>query len=76
MTERKLLIDSSGAMNIVVLTDNDEAGTKAYEQINDKCKDIYRMHRPKFDADDIGEMSIENIQEQILPTVKDIHEQY
>ena len=73
---QKLLIDSSGAMNIVVLTDNDEAGTKAYEQINDKCKDIYRMYRPKFDADDIGEMSIENIQKQILPTVKDIHEQY
>lgn len=73
---QKLLIDSSGAMNMIVLTDNDEAGEKAFEQIKDKCKDIYRIYRPVFEADDIGEMSISEIQKQILPSLEKIYEQY
>jgi len=73
---QKVLIDSSGAMNIIVLTDNDEAGEKAFQTINDKCKDIYRIHRPQFDGDDIGEMSIASVQEQILPVLEKIYEQY
>jgi 5S rRNA maturation endonuclease (ribonuclease M5) len=73
---QKLLIDSSGAMNIVVLTDNDEAGHKAYQQIQEKCKDIYRIYRPEFDAPDIGEMKITDIQNIILPQLEKIYEQY
>lgn len=68
---QKILIDSSGAMDIIVLTDNDEAGDKAYKQIMDKFRDAYRVHRPKFDASDIGEMTTEEIYEQLLPQLKE-----
>lgn len=62
---QKLLIDCSGAMNIIVLTDNDEAGEKAYRQIQDKCKKIYRIYRPIISKNDIGDMTSEEIEIQI-----------
>jgi len=59
-------------MNLVILTDNDEAGKKASEQIKDKCKNTYRIYQPTIEANDIGEMSIEEINNQIRPLLEKI----
>jgi 5S rRNA maturation endonuclease (ribonuclease M5) len=67
--KQKLLIDSSGAMNIILLMDNDDAGQKAVKQITDKCKKIYRIYNPTFSKSDVGEMSIEEIQSILLPQI-------
>lgn len=73
MTDRqKVLLDSSGAMSLVILTDNDEAGRKATEQIKSKCENTYRVYIPKFNANDIGEMSIEQINKEIKPILEKI----
>jgi 5S rRNA maturation endonuclease (ribonuclease M5) len=69
---QKVLLDSSGAMNLVILTDNDEAGKKASEQIKDKCKNTYRIYQPTIEANDIGEMSIKEINNQIRPLLENI----
>lgn len=66
---QKLIIDSSGAMDIIILTDNDEAGSRAKQQIIEKCKRIYRIITPDFDAADIADMSIEEIKKQIIPQI-------
>jgi 5S rRNA maturation endonuclease (ribonuclease M5) len=71
MSDRqKVLLDGSGAMNLVVLTDNDEAGKKAAEQIAEKCKNTYNVHVPTFSKADIGEMTIEEINEEIKPLLE------
>jgi 5S rRNA maturation endonuclease (ribonuclease M5) len=70
--KQKLLIDSSGAMNIILLMDNDEAGQKAIKQITEKCKKIYRIYSPKFDGPDVGELSINEIQQGIIPQIMSI----
>ena len=73
MTDRqKVLLDSSGAMSLVILTDNDEAGRKAAEQIKNKCENTYRVYVPEFSASDIGEMTIEQINREIKPLLEKI----
>ena len=64
---QKINLDSSGAMTIVILTDNDEAGHKAAEQIKSKCQNTYRVFRPTFTKSDIGEMNKEDIDREIKP---------
>jgi 5S rRNA maturation endonuclease (ribonuclease M5) len=66
MSDRqKILLDSSGAMNLVILTDNDEAGFKAAEQIKNKCQNTYRVFIPKITKSDIGEMNSNEINNEI-----------
>ena len=52
-------------MNLVILTDNDDAGHKAAEQIKTKCQNTYRIFTPSITKSDIGEMTPEEIHEQI-----------
>jgi DNA primase len=66
MSDRqKILLDSSGAMSLIVLTDNDEAGRKAAEQIKSKCQNTYRVFIPNISKADVGEMNSEEIQNEI-----------
>lgn len=69
---QKIMLDSSGAMTIVILTDNDEAGKKAAEQIKDKCKNTYRIFIPQISKGDIGEMTKAEINTEIKPFLESI----
>lgn len=63
---QKILLDSSGAMNLVILTDNDEAGLKAAQQIKSKCQNTYRVFIPTISKPDVGDMTKEEIQTEII----------
>jgi len=67
---QKILLDSSGAMSLVLLTDNDEAGKKAAEQIKAKCQNTYRIFMPQISKNDVGEMSKDEIQTEIKDYIK------
>jgi len=69
---QKIMLDSSGAMTIVILTDNDDAGKKAAEQIKDKCKNTYRIFVPQISKGDIGEMTRDEINTEIKPFLESI----
>jgi 5S rRNA maturation endonuclease (ribonuclease M5) len=62
---QKILLDSSGAMSLVILTDNDDAGRKAAQQIKSKCQNTYRVFIPKITEADVGEMTSEQINTEI-----------
>ena len=73
MSDRqKIILDSSGAMSLVILTDNDEAGKKAAEQIKEKCQNTYKIYIPKISKNDIGEMTNEEIDKEIKPILEKI----
>jgi|688.fasta_scaffold06833_7 5S rRNA maturation endonuclease (ribonuclease M5) len=73
MSDRqKLLLDSSGAMKIVILTDNDDAGKKAAENIIEKCQKTYQIYTPTISKSDIGEMTSDEINKQIKEYLKSI----
>jgi 5S rRNA maturation endonuclease (ribonuclease M5) len=69
---QKILLDSSGAMNLVILTDNDEAGHKAAQSIKQKCQNTYRVFIPKISKSDVGEMNSEEINSEIKKYLESI----
>jgi len=69
---QKILLDSSGAMNIIILTDNDEAGRKAADQIKIKCQNTYRIFSPQISKNDIGEMTSSEIDIEIKEYINKI----
>lgn len=73
MSDRqKIMLDSSGAMNIVILTDNDEAGKKAANQIKSKCQNTYRIFIPEISKPDVADMTKEEIASQIKNYIESI----
>jgi len=63
--KQKILLDGSGAMTIIVIMDNDDAGQKASEIINSKCKNTYNIVNIKISKPDISDMTNEEIEKQI-----------
>lgn len=69
---QKILLDSSGAMSLVLLTDNDDAGRKAAEQIKNKCQNTYRIFVPTISKNDVGEMTPKEINNEIKEYIQRI----
>lgn len=70
---QKMLLDCSGAMSLLVLLDNDEAGKIGAQQIYDKCYRTYNVKILSISTNDIAEMDIETIQKTIKPEMDKIH---
>ncbi len=68
--DQLLLLERSGALNIVILTDSDEAGDKACDQIVKKCGRRFNYYRPKITTKDVGEMPVEQIKQELYPQLK------
>ena len=69
--KQKLLIDLSGAMNIYLLMDNDEAGKKASQNIFEKCYKTYNIFNIEIDHNDVAEMRVGEVIDIIIPQIKD-----
>jgi len=67
--KQKLMLDMSGAMSLILMMDNDEAGDKACEQITKKCQKIYNIHKISIPYPDIGCMSVDQIHNDIIPKI-------
>ena len=61
------ILETSGAFNVVVLTDNDDAGVKAKKSVGKKCERLFHLVFPEFSKEDIGEMSVNEIETIIKP---------
>ena len=73
ITDTQLVkLESSGAMSLVVLMDNDEAGKKAREQITSKCERLFNIYFPEMEEHnkDVGEMNVEDISRFIQPFIE------
>jgi hypothetical protein len=62
---QKILLDGSGAMTIITIMDNDEAGAKATDLIKTKCKNTYNIKSIDIEKSDVADMSVEEIEQQI-----------
>lgn len=68
--DQVLLLESSGALNVIILTDSDQAGEKAYHQIVNKCGRRFNYFRPVIPTKDVGEMTLEQIDEHLKPQIE------
>lgn len=64
--DQLVLLEKSGALKVVILTDNDEAGSKAANQIVKKGGRRFNYWRPEISEKDVGDMSVKQIEEEIL----------
>jgi len=66
MSDRqKIMLDGSGAMTIITIMDNDDAGKKAAESIKNKCKNTYNILNIEISKSDIAEMTTDEINNEI-----------
>lgn len=70
--DQLMLLEQSGALNMVILTDQDDAGNKAAEQIIKKCGRRFNYIRPTWSTKDIGDLTVEQIKEEILPQLQGV----
>lgn len=68
--EQENKINSMPITHIVVLTDNDQAGREAKMQIQRQFGRLYRLSFPTFKKKDIGEMSAEEIKNDVLIQIR------
>lgn len=66
---QKNLLDCSGALSLILLTDNDEPGKLAIAEIKRQCEKQYRLYFPTFSASDIGEMKQSEVTSDIKPVL-------
>jgi 5S rRNA maturation endonuclease (ribonuclease M5) len=62
---QKTILDMSGAMELIIITDNDDAGNKARQQIYDKCHRTYNIKNIKVSKNDIAELTNNEINLEI-----------
>lgn len=66
LTDRqKTILDMSGAMNIISIMDNDDAGVKAAKLIYDKCHKTYNIKNISLSKNDIADMTENEIEQEI-----------
>jgi DNA primase len=71
--KQKMLLDISGALSIITIMDNDQAGQKATEQIIKKCNKTYNVFNIPIKYEDIASMSVSDIQTEIIPQIEALH---
>tara|TARA_R110000824_G_scaffold128568_4_gene289524 strand:- start:35919 stop:37073 length:1155 start_codon:yes stop_codon:yes gene_type:complete len=74
--DQKNLLDESGALSLICLMDNDEAGKKAAKKIEEQCSRLYRIYFPSFDSNDIADLSIDKVTSDIKPFIDQAMETY
>lgn len=72
MTPQQMnLLSQLGAMHVVLLLDNDEAGKNATGKIAKQLKNLYNIEIPEIgDFNDVGDMPKEAVQETLNPLLK------
>lgn len=63
--KQKMILDTSGAMKLIVIMDSDDAGEKARIQIDKKCSRTYNIQHIRISKNDIAEMTKEEIDREI-----------
>jgi len=71
LSEDQLInLETLGILNVVILTDSDEAGQKAAEGIKNKGGRRFNYYTPTISKKDIGEMTIEEIETELKPQIQ------
>lgn len=59
--QQQILLETSGARTIIVLTDADSPGREAAKNITKQLNRLYRVHVPELPKNDLGDMTITEI---------------
>lgn len=68
--DQLIALEEMGILNLVILTDNDEAGQKAASGILNKCGRRFNYILPNISSKDIGDMTVDQIENELKPQIK------
>ena len=68
--EQLIILERSGALNLVLLMDNDEAGSVAKNKIKEQCGRLFNIRSPEILQKEVGDMSVEEVKSIIEPHTK------
>jgi len=66
------ILDKSGALAMIILTDPDNAGRLCIKEIKESCASSYSIYSPSISQVDIGDTPDATIKEKLIPILKDI----
>lgn len=72
--QQQVILEMSGAMNVVVLTDLDETGELAREKLKKRLGRTFRLHFPQLTRHDLGDMPISDVQACLAPLLNQLKE--
>lgn len=67
--QQQFLLEKSGAMTLIVLTNMDKAGRDCAERIRKDLHRSYRLHFPELPKKDLGEMTPQEVREVVHPII-------
>tara|TARA_B100001939_G_C16910385_1_gene604295 strand:+ start:262 stop:1251 length:990 start_codon:yes stop_codon:yes gene_type:complete len=67
------LLQKSGALNVVIMSDNDDAGNKVRQEAHEKLKYSFNIHDVITPANDVGDMEPSQIDSIIKPQLKGLY---
>lgn len=67
---QEFLIQKTGVSNVIIMTDNDEAGISCANDIQEKLKFLFNIYIVDLPRKDIGEMTVEEINSLIKPKLQ------
>lgn len=67
---QEFLIQKTGASNIVIMTDNDDAGQSCAKDLQERLQYLFNICLIKMPKNDVGDMTIEEINEIIKPQIE------
>lgn len=73
---QRAILDKSGALSLIVLTDPDEAGKLAAADIKKTCQNTYNLYFPSIGNTDIGDTNTNVLQDKLLPIIEKIQGEY
>jgi 5S rRNA maturation endonuclease (ribonuclease M5) len=71
-TNQQIILEQSGAINLLIATDNDDAGEKASISITKNCQHLFNIKRISFPTKDPGSLSIEQVKRIFIPILEKI----
>lgn len=70
--DQLVLLEEVGVMNLIILTDYDEAGKKAAKQVVQKGGRRFNYYRPTISAKDVGDITTEKLRSELSPQLIDM----
>jgi DNA primase len=67
---QSILLENASVLDIILMLDNDKAGRNAQEKIFNTYKTMFNFIEVKYDTKDPGELSIDQIQQTIVPQIE------
>ena len=63
-------LEETGILNLVIATDNNEAGLKIRKNIEGRCKRMFNIYHVNLEENDIGDTKIEDVCRLFNPIIK------